>query len=92
MAEQLEEFNFGRMRSGGNGTYASYMEIEDGESEGPIWKLSPEDSPSGTANIRSMQTTAANIARSLGVKLRTNVIEENGDVFLVLQAYVAEEE
>ena len=103
MAEQLEEFNFGRMRGRGRGSYDIYLEIEEGETEGPIWKLSSEDSPSGTADIRSMQTSIAGVALRKGLKIRTNVItEEEPDPdddsntitveYLILQAYINGEE
>jgi hypothetical protein len=92
MAEQLKEFNFGRMRSRSGSSYLQYMEINPKTGVGDIWKLSSEDSPSGTADIRSMQTAIATIAKKEDLKVRTNVISENGTDYLVIQAYEPEEE
>lgn len=101
MAEQLKDFNFGRLRARGGSWADEYLTLEDGETEGNIWKLSSEDSPSGVANIRSMQTNLANTAKRKGLKIRTNVItEEEQDEegltylaeYLIVQAYLPEDE
>lgn len=90
MAEQLKEFNFGRLRARGGSWSDKYLAIAEGQSEGEIWKLSSEDSPSGTASMRSMQTNIANMAKRRGLKVRTNVIVEDGDEYLIIQAYIPE--
>lgn len=101
MAEKLEEFKFGSMRARGGSTYDPYLEIPEGETESPIWKLSSEDSSNGAAQIKSMQTTIANVAKRQGKKLRSNVITETRnkgkgteyeEEFLVIQAYYDEED
>jgi hypothetical protein len=60
--------------------------------KGQIWKLSPEDSPSGTAEIRSMQSTIANMARSRGLKLRSQVVVEEDGPYIIIQPYRIVEE
>lgn len=106
MAEKLDEFNFGRMRSNRSSGYDEYLTLDPKTGEGEIWKLSPEDSASGTAEIRSMQSSISKLANDRGVKVRTNVVTEidknaktknkGGEqptiTYLVIQAYDPEHE
>lgn len=85
MAEVLDEFNFGRMRSSGGSSYDQFL-------DGQIWKLTSEDSPTGTADIRSMQSSIAAVARRKNLDLKTNIITEGKKAFLVIQATPKEEE
>lgn len=85
MAEVLDEFNFGRLRSSGGSSYDQFL-------DGQIWKLTPEDSPTGTASVRSMQSSIAAVARRKNLELNTNIIMEGKKAFLVVQATEKEEE
>lgn len=85
MAQTLEEFNFGRLRSSGGSHYDQFM-------DGQIWKLTEDDSPSGTASLRSMQSNMSAVARSRDLRLRSNIVVEGKKEFLVIQAYNEEEE
>lgn len=69
MAETIPDFNFGSMRHGGGSDYDRFL-------DGQIWKLTPEDSPSGTANIKSMQTAIANRAKKTNKHFRSNLVTE----------------
>lgn len=69
MAEVLEEFNFGSLRSSKRNHYEQFL-------DGQIWKLTSEDSASGTAALRSMQSTIANVAKNRNMKIQSNIVTE----------------
>lgn len=91
MAEQLEEFRFGRMRGTGASYYDQFVQLEKGETEGPIWRLTEEDSPNGTVALESIRSSINRVANLNDLKIRSNIINEDGTTYLIVQAYVPEE-